>query len=1181
MKKKFLYINLLILLFLSIVNFSPQGSSTLLPVVYAEEIESVLGTTNKDGTFVNGVSGDGFGTQLGDYLNGGTSGTQQDKEKMKNNMLSSVALISKTLASLTKTISGFALMLSVVIVAIIGFKVINSGQGNVLQFIKQKKEISNAIICILFILVIPYLVRTVLEFKPPSSLMTNMNSNVNGSVNLGDITTNPKSGLAEYIKKDVAADISSSTDKGFSLPDVGINEGDNVFTGLLKIVRGIILSIISSIIYAPLLLITSVLGSIGFYPVSLDPAMYMTGDGSVPAVIEAFFSLNSKSAVIDLGSNITSTVAGGLSNLTFALNVLYFVIKKFVMLCLELVCYYYGIMHLLNKDTSDVGKFLTRLAQGVIGMVLFPYMIEFMLDLDGLIAISIMRLTGISIPGFGILGLLPTVSDTLLGFTNLILAIIMAALVLSIAKAFFIRRIEISLLYVSSPAFFLKHMMSSKDDSVQKLFKRMSSSIFLTTTYAPLFAIISLLTSMGSSIDGEFGQMTYYLLIIGILWMGKGVISNIVSEFAGQSMAAGTARNQLESGISSAPKKALMGAALAGGAVIAGKTGANKLGSLYKSTTNGTLKNAIPNTLNKFKDGFVENGKLDGKKSLGTAWNGIKTVGKGAGKGIAAPYKYGANFAEAQFRDTRNSYENKYGKFMPGSLEDAIYHDEIKREDKKFQKEEERINAPFKREEDLFKQESDKVNSDYKRAIYKKYGVEKGQDKMSKYKKMVDKNFSQIDSFERFDEFLNTQGKSIKNDFKVGLDGKKPQELKSLEIIEETFKSTGELSVLKQNALNNGNIEEAKEFDIQIENNNKFIDKEMITLQKSVKNSEVHSERVAKYDELKAFAKSEIVTGVKPQYSVNGDLNKTLTTVSSNGDANTKTMVQDFNNFIEVNKDSNLSQPQLVNKFVNERINDVAKGSDNVNVGALNSIIDSVYSCDITTAKMHMQEIKTHNPNLDSSYAQQIDNFIANDNATTVDYMVLSKANPTAYKEAHKNVTKVAQSKVDKQESLLSKSNEKIRETHHNLANPEEHNATIIPAEKRVYIAPAIPNTNSSSNSSESMTSESAVDFNVNASNSREDKNDVNKDSASKSRPNNNAGSSTSKKDVTESKDINRETATMVNNNAKSKSKSPFGFDFNDRQRQLLGHIKPEDLVFKSFETGNNPSKDKDDNKKK
>ena len=98
--------------------------------------------------------------------------------------------------------------------------------------------------------------------------------------------------------------------------------------------------------------------------------------------------------MVDLGTNVTYIIAGGLGNFTHIINILYFIFKKLAMLCLEVICYYFGIMHLLNQETEDVQQFLTRVAQGVIGMLLFPYFLEFLLDVDGVISMSILRLAG-------------------------------------------------------------------------------------------------------------------------------------------------------------------------------------------------------------------------------------------------------------------------------------------------------------------------------------------------------------------------------------------------------------------------------------------------------------------------------------------------------------------------------------------------------------------------------------------------------------------------------------------------------------------------------------------------------------------------------------------------------------------------------------------------------------------
>ena len=154
MKNKFFNLNCLLLLFLFLIGFSPQSNNLFLNSVYAEEVTSGL----------NNITHDNFESALNTELSGDKFNS---KDVTVTNIIAGVKLLQTNLESIATAMSGFALALSVVIIAKIGFKIINSGRGDVITFMKQRKDISNAIICILFILIIPILVKSILEFKVP------------------------------------------------------------------------------------------------------------------------------------------------------------------------------------------------------------------------------------------------------------------------------------------------------------------------------------------------------------------------------------------------------------------------------------------------------------------------------------------------------------------------------------------------------------------------------------------------------------------------------------------------------------------------------------------------------------------------------------------------------------------------------------------------------------------------------------------------------------------------------------------------------------------------------------------------------------------------------------------------------------------------------------------------------
>lgn len=834
----------------------------LFCTVYAENVTSAL----------NGIDNSGFNSVVGSQ-----SIITEATDNTADNITESVKLMTETLSSIGTAMSGFALALSVVVIAIIGFKVMNSGQGDILTFMKQRKEISNAIICILFILIIPTFVKSVLEFKPPEFLLSSVESTYEGDKYISDIIASPSSGLVDYMKDTFGSIEKEKSNKDF-LADIVTTE-DSFLSGLVKKLYQAVLTIISLITYSPLLLITSLVGSIGFYPVSLDVNMYM---GDIVDITEKFFSQPSQSGVVDLGTNMISVVADGLKNLTEVINILYFIVKKFCMLCLEVVCYYFGIMHLLNKETEDVQKFLVRVAQGVIGMLLFPYFLEFLLDIDGVISMSILRLAGDSIPGFGMLAILPTVESATKGFCLLILSCAMAFVILMLAKSFFIRRIEISLLYISSPVFFLKHMMKSSDNSVKNLFERLLSSVFLTTVYAPVFAIISLMVALGKSETG-LTALVYYILILGILWMGNGVIQSIIQVFAGSSSAAGSASAQFNKGIETFKGASKFAAGATAFGAVAGvmkgseivknngglKESAKKLGrkveDLYRKTANSMDENGYRKTLG---------------KSAKAGWSLTKKAGK-----------YAGNMAESKFWEKYEGAAKKYGKYTPSGAKEGAMKGRINYSENEIRKTE--LDSNHKKQmHDLMDK---KRRADFQDYVYKKYGnnPETARYKMKKFDDMMKNNPGAQSFFENNQDFFKEVGKLEESKF-VSKETKE-----QIQKARDLFNTTNDLEQQKQAAIKAGDFETAIDLESQIAHNKEFFTKNSEKIKRAANEEIRQGDRVTSFKAVNGATRTTnfIPNDIKPVLTMNDSqtVNRALNTLlHETSDDSARTKIQEF-----------------------------------------------------------------------------------------------------------------------------------------------------------------------------------------------------------------------------------------------------------------------------------------------
>lgn len=915
MKNKFLNLNILLLLFLCLIGFSPQSNSLFsMNTVYAlENVDSILTNTDKNGNITSGIANDKFQTQIDGLIDGLNS---SKADYLKDNISESISLMTKTMSNISTAASGFALTLSVVIIVIIGFKVIKSGTGDVLTFMKQKKDISNAIVCIIFILAIPYFVRSVLEFKPPEILFSSVDSSISGNTNIGDIISTPKSGLKEYITAN-QDDFTQDNGDRFNVEDFwggdGFKDAGSIGTGIVKMLWSALLAIFAGILYAPFLLITSYIGSISFFPVSFDATMYLTGGGSVAEIAKSFFNTSSQSAIAGIGTNIIDNVAKGLADLTGILNILYFLIKKFVMLCLEFVCYYFGIMHLLNKDTDDVGKFLVRLAQGVIGITLFPYLIEFLLDVDGIIATAILRITGPALPGFSIMSILPTVEQAKTGFTVLVLSIIMCSLVFSLAKSFFIRRIEVSLLYVSSPIFFLKHMMSSNDGSIKVLTSKITSAIFLTTAYAPVLAIVNLMLSFGIA-SSDVG-MIYFMLVIGVLWLGKGVIVDIIRKLTGESASISSAGSQFERGVSRVTNTVEKGAKFGAGALAFGATTAalNNAGSIK----NG-IKNA-PKTLTNAETWKKARKTLTSKDSWG---NGAKTLGSG----VMKTGKQALNIGKNQFWEKYNKAEKRYGKFNATEAETNAIRNKMDFDYKKFDRKDELDNA--KALNNLYKSDKPEDIANFK----------KHTNFYQNHKRLKEGHVDFLDKAKQSkDKIAEMTKKSGNADIQ-----------KSFDEYDKVYNSTNSLMIKRDKLLDKGDIRSAYDVEMEIQGNKEFMKRYQDSIHYACNSNESLQKKAKGLVPLRVLSSN--LKSIQPQaVRLTNDANTIVASMNSIKELDTfkgnSTAEAEINGIIELANKGNFEEAQssiqnlIVSQSANFTTEDRAK---------LDSHVSKMFNFDIT-----------------------------------------------------------------------------------------------------------------------------------------------------------------------------------------------------------------------------------------
>lgn len=584
-KHKVLYFNTILILLLFLVGFSPQIRGPIFNA-YA------TGTTNS-----NTMDTSTFNSTISGYL-GHENGTLKGEniQSINNDVNKALGRLKYYVDRIAGGAAVAANALVVLAIAYTGFKFIQTSRenkGSIGQFLKNKKEIANLLLAASFIFFIPNITKGIDDLII-NGVFYNQDVTVNNTA-LSDIMTVPSSMMKDEIKKHAT----EATEQESLLNSDKYKDDDINASSIIKTMIEGVINIIAHIIYKPLKIFVTSLGMYSFYPMSFDPGMY-TKEISTAIGKTLQDSLFEESIAADLGTVVD------------VINVLYYVVKKFCMTGITLICYYFGIKVLMGLDSTEVSTFLKGLFKGMFGMLLAPHLIEFMLDVDGLISTAILSVIGSVTPGMGILNLLAPTNEVAQSGTTLIFGLAMIVVVVLMAKTFFIRKVEIMFYYMFSPIIFFKYMMSPNKSTIKPWFAQLSSAIFITTCYAPIFAIVQLFMRYGSDVS--------IVLIIAILWFGHTVAEGIVASFAGGSLTAKKASQGFNS-VKTAIPAAAMGAAT--GMALLGTGGVKAVKKTYSSIKENGFKNTVKDFALSGKDKFIDGvGNMKGiaVNTIGAKW---------------------------------------------------------------------------------------------------------------------------------------------------------------------------------------------------------------------------------------------------------------------------------------------------------------------------------------------------------------------------------------------------------------------------------------------------------------------------------------------------------------------------------------------------------------------------------
>lgn len=570
MKVKKLNIIMFLFLLLIMVGFSPPynnlsiNNSQLL--VYAENIQGT-GTSIEynDTDFVNSVKA--YIAKYNLFKDKDGKNKTEMESQLITNLDASIGRFNKYLDTIVNSTKVLMTSLCVLTIAIIGFKYMNSGTGNLLDFIRSKDKLYNTALAMVFVIAIPTLITAI---NGVSVKVYSGGNNFSSYGELGDgeyilaLDTEKGSQKIEnifvtpnsYLMK-LYTDEFFDTNVGFEgvFSDGNSDSEDRYLStgGFLRMIEDFLLFLLE-FIYTPFHFIINIIGMIGFYPMSFDPAVY-EGD-IVSRIVGQFGTLADNKLVAKmfddptkLNQQIVSTVAGAFQKVIIVINLIAGILKKVCLGAVDFACYFFGLKVLLGVETTKVKDFLYKLIQGVLGMFAAPLIIQTLIDVDAIISAAILGLAGNAVPGMGMMNLIMTPKDASYSVINFVFASAMLAIMVFIVQAFFFRRIELIMYYLAAPAVFLKHIFEPRPTIVMLWLGQVASASFVTTTYAPLFVTVNLLVMLGGSLTG-LDLLLYYAIIWFIIYKGKDITLWLTDLFFGGKSFSDTAmRTKLQEGL--------------------------------------------------------------------------------------------------------------------------------------------------------------------------------------------------------------------------------------------------------------------------------------------------------------------------------------------------------------------------------------------------------------------------------------------------------------------------------------------------------------------------------------------------------------------------------------------------------------------------------------------------------
>lgn len=457
---------------------------------------------------------------------------EQKEEKVNKTYNKNVPLaykvIQNNLDAISNGLKGVATAFSVVVIALIGFKIIKCGQGDITNLIKEKQDLKNAIASILFLTLIPFLVTSIKNFKMPQELWISIDNTYSAETTIDNLNTTIKNNfIIDFYQNKLKKLESYSYEENLKEEDKEdfINNNKDLISGasadgLSTNITSALRNIFVDLIYNPTRQLTYYTTSLSYLPISFNNNFYES---------DTYDNVIYKTTKSDVAKESTAYARAGWLKANKAVTLIFNFLYKISFMFLECICYYNGLMFLFNKNALiDIKMFLKKLLISLAGLLLFPSFLDFLLSLDTILSTALVSISGNLSPGTTILEFIPGVSLAEKSWLYFILGIAIMVILILFSLIFLQRRAVIVLLYIAAPILFVGYLIKKDTYGFKNIVNMLLFNIFLNTLLSPVLFIIGILIRLIGT-DLMLSIINLFIIISLLLYIKKVAKKNITT----------------------------------------------------------------------------------------------------------------------------------------------------------------------------------------------------------------------------------------------------------------------------------------------------------------------------------------------------------------------------------------------------------------------------------------------------------------------------------------------------------------------------------------------------------------------------------------------------------------------------------------------------------------------------